>query len=185
MSRESEQAQDRAQQEARRNAHFEQAKKAEQDKLSREKFEKEQTKIAEEAEKVRDKARNNRSWPLHEKIRLEYIAASKRKQKAIEELVAADEAQMQVSHALYHSAPVTDGTIFDDSPLSPKWSLGWMQLNLFKISERRFRWVTRTIVSPVEIKTFLEQATLAADWCLRFKGSEKKPDISKEDENIF
>ncbi len=184
-TREEQLAIERAHAEIGRKRVLDQNKKAASDKIAKEKFEKEQAAEAKAAEQARDSLNRQKSWPAHEKVKPLALKALARYQKAIEELAAADLDLQARFFDLYHTSPKTDGTLFSDSPLSPNRITQWFRLNMFKLGEKRWRWITRTGENPALIKTLAEEAALSVEWCSQFKSQEKKLDIGKDEENIF
>lgn len=180
MNREQVLAQERATEEIRRNRERERVEKDISDRKAAAQFSKERDSVEREAEKYR--AQIKRGWEECAKIKPLATKAVARLQKAIDELVAADEECEKQFHALYHSCPKHDGTIYQDSPLSPFRRMNWLRMNLFKIAEKRFRWATKTGFSPVEIKTLAEEANPAIDWVFNFKEikAANQPRISPE-----
>ncbi len=141
--------------------------------------------LEDKADQIRDQTRAKKGWPEHEKVKPLVVKAIKRLDKAIVELSDALVDVNKQFHALYHTAPKTDGTPYTLSPMAPSRVMQWFRQGLFKVEPVTFRWITRTWLSPVEVRSFAEEALPAVEWCTRFKVDDKKPNISHETEEIF
>lgn len=102
-------------------------------------------------------------------------------------LSAAREKVDSAAHAYYHAIPVTDGTLYSECPFSPRKIDRFMGHDLFKRNENLFRWLApRTLQSPTELKTFMEEMLPALDWGMKMKAfdeklkQDSKPKISPE-----